>query len=293
MSLTEAGTIYFQQCRQVPQALADAEAAVGQLQGQPRGTLRITSSYSVMISLIAPLLGEFRSLYPDVRIDLILSHRTLDLLEEHIDVALRMTRGGLPDSSMIARRLAVFPNRVYASSSYLARHGEPTHPFELQRHATLSTRIWRRGSGYAWPMTNGGPMENYEITPVIEADDPEVLKAALLSGAGLMMATDLIMQRHAAEGVVLPVLQGWIGSSPELHAVFPGGHVQPPKLRAFIDFLVSRLSVQGAIAMAENAAVGASRLVELGGRRSGNETGCCQARHHSGVAFTSKGVATN
>jgi len=246
LSLTEAGTIYFQQCRQVPQALADAEAAVGQLQGQPRGTLRITSSYSVMISLIAPLLGEFRSLYPDVRIDLILSHRTLDLLEEHIDVALRMTRGGLPDSSMIARRLAVFPNRVYASSSYLARHGEPTHPFELQRHATLSTRIWRRGSGYAWPMTNGGPMENYEITPVIEADDPEVLKAALLSGAGLMMATDLIMQRHAAEGVVLPVLQGWIGSSPELHAVFPGGHVQPPKLRAFIDFLVSRLSVQDA-----------------------------------------------
>jgi DNA-binding transcriptional LysR family regulator len=244
LSLTEAGSVYFEQCRHVPQVLADAEASVGQLQGQPRGTLRVTSSYSLMLSLVGPLLAEFRALCPDVHIDLILSHRTLDLVEEQIDVALRM--GSLPDSAMVARRLAVLPNRVYASPAYLARHGEPAHPFELQRHFALVTRVARRGGGYAWPMSKDGVTESYEVTPVIEADDPEVLKAPLFAGAGLMMATDMIMARHAAEGLVRPILPGWVGRCPELHALFPRGHVQPPKLRAFVDFMIERLRTERA-----------------------------------------------
>jgi DNA-binding transcriptional LysR family regulator len=250
LSLTEAGSVYFEQCRHVPQVLADAEASVGQLQGQPRGTLRITSSYSLMLSLVGPLLAEFRALCPDVHIDLILSHRTLDLVEEQIDVALRM--GSLPDSAMVARRLAVLPNRIYASPAYLARHGEPAHPFELQRHFALVTRVARRGGGYAWPMSKDGVTESYEVTPVIEADDPEVLKAPLFAGAGLMMATDMIMARHAAEGLVRPILPGWVGRCPELHALFPRGHVQPPKLRAFVDFMVERLRTEGAKAFPNN-----------------------------------------
>jgi DNA-binding transcriptional LysR family regulator len=245
LGLTEAGTVYFQHCKQIPQALVDAEAAVGQLQGQPRGTLRITCSYSLAVSVIAPLLAQFRVQYPDVRIDLVLSHRTLDLVAEEIDIALRM--GTLPDSSMAARRLAVLPNRIYASPAYLAQYGEPADPFALRKHLALVTRVARRGSGYAWPMTNGGPLENYEISPVIEADDPEVLKEPLFAGAGLMMATDAIMQRHAEQGLVRPVLPGWLGRCPELHAVFPRGLVQPPKLRMFIDFLMARLEVGGAV----------------------------------------------
>ena len=247
LSLTEAGSVYFEQCRHVPQVLADAEASVGQLQGQPRGTLRVTSSYSLMLSLVGPLLAEFRTLCPEVHIDLILSHRTLDLVEEQIDVALRM--GSLPDSAMVARRLAVLPNRVYASPAYLARHGEPAHPFELQRHFALVTRVARRGGGYAWPMSKDGVTESYEVTPVIEADDPEVLKAPLFAGAGLMMATDMIMARHATEGLVRPILPGWVGRCPELNALFPRGHVQPPKLRAFVDFMVERLKTEGAKAV--------------------------------------------
>jgi DNA-binding transcriptional LysR family regulator len=239
LGLTEAGRTYFQCCKQIPQALIDAEAAIGQLRGNPRGTLRITASYSLTVSLLAPLLAEFRTLYPEVRVDLMLSHRTLDLVEEGIDIALRM--GNLPDSSMAARQLAVLPNRVYASPTYLERHGEPTHPLELRQHLALVTRIARSGSSYAWPMSDGGAHESYEITPVIEADDPEILKEPLFAGAGLMMATDMIMQRHATEGLVRPVLPGWLGRCPALHAVFPRGHVQPPKLRAFIDFLVPRL----------------------------------------------------
>ncbi len=128
----------------------------------------------------------------------------------------------------------------------MARHGEPTHPLELQRHATLATRFWRRGSGYAWPLSKGGAIEYFEISPVIETDDPEVLKVALSGGAGLMMGTDIIMRQYVAEGTARPVMPDWSGPGIELYAVFPGGHVQPPKLRTFIDFLVNRLSAQGA-----------------------------------------------
>lgn len=244
ISLTEAGSVYFEQCRAVPRMLEEGAAAVAQLQGQPRGILRVTSSFSLMQSLVAPVLAEFRARYPEVRIDLVLSHRNLDLLGDQIDVALRM--GPLADSGLVARKLAVLPNRVYASPAYLEAHGEPEHPFELHRHAALVTRVARRGGGYAWPMSQAGKAaENYEVSPVIEADDPEVLKPALFSGAGLMMATDMIMASHASAGLVRPVLDGWLGRCPELHAVFPRGHVQPPKLRVFVDFLASRL-VKGA-----------------------------------------------
>lgn len=239
LNLTEAGTTFFEQCQDIPRMLEDAKEAVGQLQGKPRGTLRVTASYSLMVNLIAPLLPDFRRLYPDVRMDIVLSHETLDLVADKIDLALRM--GPLADSTMIARRLAVFPNHIYASPAYLAERGEPTHPVELQRHLALVTRVARRGRGYAWEMSRGGSSQCFPLNVVIEADDPEVLKAPLLAGAGLMMATDRIMARHVAEGSVRPVLQGWLGRCPDLHAIFPQGHVQPSKLRAFVDFLVERL----------------------------------------------------
>ncbi|MGO4331781.1 LysR substrate-binding domain-containing protein [Cupriavidus sp. 2TAF22] len=243
LGLTEAGTLYYESCRAIPGMLANADAAVGQLQGTPRGTLRITASYSLAITLLGPLLADFRGENPNVNIELVLSHRTLDLVGEEIDLALRM--GDLPDSSMAARRLATFPNRIYASPAYLAQHGEPTHPDALCEHMALSTRVARRASGHAWPMRREDAAEgltDYPIRPVIEADDPETLKAPLFDGAGLMMATDLIMARHVGQGLVVPVLPGWLGRCPDLHAVFPRGHVQPPKLRAFIDFLVLRLA---------------------------------------------------
>jgi DNA-binding transcriptional LysR family regulator len=241
LSLTEAGIAYFEHCRRIPQALIEAEVAVGQLNEKPRGTLCIMSPYSIMASLVAPLIGKFRRLYPEVLVDLAVNHRALDLVNGKFDVALHC--GPLPDPSIAACRLAILPNRVFGSSAYLAQHGEPGHPSELRRHFALVTRVARQSNGYAWPMSNGGVFKSYEVNPVIEADDPQVLKSAVFAGAGLMMATDLVMQQHAAEGLVRPVLRDWLGRSTELHAVFPHGFVQLPKLKAFIDLLNARLDI--------------------------------------------------
>jgi LysR family transcriptional regulator for bpeEF and oprC len=239
LGLTEAGQTYFRHCEPLAAMLKQAEAAVGQLSGEPRGRLRVTAPYTTMINLIAPLLGSFHERCPQVVVDLVLGHKVQDLVREEIDVALRL--GPLPDSSLSARRLAEFPNRIYASPAYLARFSEPMHPSELIQHKTLATRVAVSNDGYAWKLWQDGRVQEFPIRPIIVADDPEVLKAPLVSGHGLMLATDMIMQPLIAHNQVRPVLDGWTGRQPQLHAVFPRGPILPQKVRAFVDFLAERL----------------------------------------------------
>ena len=165
LGLTEAGNIYFDHCQRIARELDEAESAVGQLQGGPRGWLRFTAPYSAGVIWIAPLLGEFRARYPEVRVEMILTNETLDLIDKEIDVALRI--GPLADSNLVARRLGQFRTQVYASADYLARHGEPLHPDDLQHHQTLSFPKFRRNGGYYWPLNDGERDVEYRIDPVV------------------------------------------------------------------------------------------------------------------------------
>jgi DNA-binding transcriptional LysR family regulator len=240
LGLTEAGNIYFDHCKRIAHELDEAENAVGQLQGGPRGWLRFTAPYSVGITWIAPLLGEFHALHPEVRVEMVLANESLDLIDTETDVALRL--GNLPDSNLVARRLAVFRSQVYASTAYLERHGEPAHPDDLQHHRALTFQKFRRNGGYAWPLNDGQRTVEYRVDPVLVANDPGALKGALLCGEGVMLASDLTVKRYVEQGVVQRVLAGWTGPDMEFNAVFPGGRMQSPKVRAFVDFLVNRLN---------------------------------------------------
>ncbi|WP_081974600.1 LysR family transcriptional regulator [Novilysobacter arseniciresistens] len=244
LGLTEAGNIYFEHCKRIAHELDEAETAVGQLQGGPRGWLRFTAPYSVGITWIAPLLGEFHKLHPEVRVEMVLANESLDLIDTEIDVALRL--GSLPDSNLIARRLAVFRSQVYASSCYLEAHGEPAHPDDLQHHRALTFQKFRRNGGYAWPLNDGRQSIEYRVDPVLVANDPAALKGALLCGEGVMLASDLTVKPYVEQGLVRRVLAGWTGPDMEFNAVFPGGRMQSPKVRAFVDFLVDRLNFDAA-----------------------------------------------
>lgn len=240
LGLTEAGNIYFEHCQRISRELDEAESAVGQLQGGPRGWLRFTAPYSLANTWIAPLLGEFHARHPEVRVEMVLTNEPLDIIDKELDVALRV--GNLPDSNLIARKLATFRTQVYASPHYIARHGEPVHPDDLQHHRTVSMPKYRRNGQYYWPLSDGTRSVDYRIDPVLVANDPAPLSGALLCGEGLMMAADVTVKAYAEKGYVQRVLAGWIGPEYEFNAVFPRGRVQSPKVRAFVDFLVERLN---------------------------------------------------
>lgn len=241
LGLTEAGNIYFEYSQRIARELDEAESAVGQLQNGPRGWLRFTAPYSLGIDNIAPLLVEFRARHPEVRVDMVLSNEPQDLIDKEIDVALRI--GNLPDSNLVARRLSVFRTQVFASPEYIRRHGEPLHPNDLMHHATLAMNKHRgNGNGFAWTLGDGERDIDFRINPVFVANDYGALKNALMTGEGLMLAADVTMKPLVEHGIVQRVLAGWTGPEYEFNAVFPRGMTQSPKVRAFVDFLVERLS---------------------------------------------------
>jgi DNA-binding transcriptional LysR family regulator len=241
LGLTEAGNVYFEHCQRIARELDEAESAVGQLQGGPRGWLRVTAPYSIGITWIAPLLGEFHSRYPEVRVELVLSNESLDIISKEIDVALRI--GSLPNSNLSARRLAVFRTQIYASPSYLERYGEPLHPEDLQHHRALAMRKGdTKSNGWTWPLSDGTRTADFAIDPVMIANDPTALRGALLCGEGLMLTADVTQRAFAELGYVRRVLAGWSGPELDFNAVFTRGAVPSPKVRAFVDFLVERLN---------------------------------------------------
>jgi len=248
LGLTEAGNVYYEHSQRIARELDEAESAVGQLQGGPRGWLRFTAPYSIGINWVAPLLGEFHARHPELRLEMLLTNETVDLIDKELDVALRV--GTLPDSNFVARRLSQFRTQVYASPSYIERHGEPLHPDDLQHHRTLAMQKSRRNGSYWWSLTDGDKVLEYRVDPVLVANDPGALTGALICGEGLMLASDVTLKPYAEEGLIRRVLAGWTGPEVDFNAVFPRGRVASPKVRAFVDFLVERLNFDADFMMA-------------------------------------------
>ncbi|MCR6664084.1 MAG: LysR substrate-binding domain-containing protein [Luteimonas sp.] len=271
LGLTEAGNVYFEHSQRIARDLNEAESAVSQLQAGPRGWLRFTAPYSIGIDKIAPLLGEFHARHPEVRVEMLLSNEPLDLIGGEIDVALRF--GALPDSTFVARKLGTLNIQVYAGNAYIARHGEPLHPDELQYHRTLAMPKNRHGNGYAFFLDDGNGKQAFPIHPILVANDPAALKGALVCGEGLIVAADVMVKPLVEHGLVKRVLAGWTGGEYELNAVFPRGHSQSPKVRAFVDFLLERLNLEIDYMSAHCPLQHANRQAEDAERQDDIETG--------------------
>ena len=192
--------------------------------------------------MLAPVLDEFRARYPDVHLDVLLSNDRLDLVANEIDVALRV--GELPDSTLIARRLATWPTQVFASEGYLARSGEPLVPEDLWDHHVLASVWHRRNQGYAWPLTDGTRQEEFEVKPVVVANDPQVMLSLLAAGQGLMLTSELLIRCMMPAASVRRVLGSWRGPNVHLNAVYVGGRVLSPKVRAFVDFVADYMQAR-------------------------------------------------
>ncbi|EPC00996.1 hypothetical protein L861_10515 [Litchfieldella anticariensis FP35 = DSM 16096] len=241
LSLTEAGAVYFEYCNRIAQDLGEAESAVHRLEGSPRGWLRVTAPFTMCTEFTSTLIRDFRLLYPEVKIDLVLSNERLDLVANQIDVALRV--GPLPDSSLVARPLASYRSFVYASENYITRHGEPRQPADLAFHPVLAKSTDQRNHRYFWQLQNGSRHEEVAIDPIAVANDPFVLRRLLIEGHGLMLASEIVACWGPQEGRLLRVLEGWSGPEVELNAVFPGGRLISPKVRSFVDMVAERMQI--------------------------------------------------
>jgi LysR family transcriptional regulator for bpeEF and oprC len=243
LGLTEAGTVYYEHCKRIAFNLEQAESAVSQLQSGPRGWLRFTAPYVVGTAWISPLLSQFQSQYPEIRVDMHLSNEKMDLISGEFDMALRL--GLLPDSNLVARKLGTLRTQVFASPEYIKRYGEPQHPDELQFHRTLAMSKHRLGQNnrFAWQLgPEGGPLHDFTINPQMVSNDTCPLHPVLVAGEGLMLSSDVMAKPFVESGVLQRVLAGWIGPEYEFNAVFAGGRLVSPKVRAFIDFLVDKLN---------------------------------------------------
>ncbi|WP_101926853.1 MULTISPECIES: LysR family transcriptional regulator [Luteimonas] len=241
LGLTEAGSVYHEHCQRIARELDEAESAVGQLQSGPRGWLRFTVPYSIGITWIAPLLGDFQAQYPEISLDMHLGNEKLDLIAGEADLALRV--GTLPDSNLVARKLGSLRTQIFASPGYIAQHGEPLHPDDLQHHRTLVMRKSRNPQNrYVWSLTDGEALREFPVNPQLVANDPSALNWAVLQGEGLLLTGDVMAKALVEAGLVQRVLAGWTGPEMDFNAVFAGGRLVSPKVRAFVDFLIERLN---------------------------------------------------
>lgn len=243
LGLTEAGSIYHEHCQRIARELEEAESAVSQLQSGPRGWLRFTVPYTIGITWIAPLLGQFHAQYPEIRVDMHLGNEKLDLIAGEADLALRV--GTLPDSNLVARKLGTLRTQVFAAPSYIERYGEPLHPDELQFHRILAMRkpYHSHPNRITWQLgENGGELREFPVSPLMVANDASALNGALVCGEGLLLTGDVMAKPFIESGMVRRVLAGWTGPEMDFNAVFAGGRLVSPKVRAFVDFLVEKLN---------------------------------------------------
>lgn len=245
IALTEAGAEYFDRVSQALESLEEARLAVIESRTRPHGTLRISAPYDASGNLIAPLLCELITRYPDLRVDIEPSNRRVDLIAEGYDAALRAS-AGLDDSSLIARKLATVGFHVLGSAAYLEEHGRPRRPEDLVRHRCL---LFRPQDGRAtWRLRHqGGEERSVALEGRIGSDDMSFLTAMARSGAGLALlpSTERLVA-HASLERVLPKWEGAMTSS--LYLVYPSARHLPPKLTAFRDFLLEAFARPGMLA---------------------------------------------
>jgi DNA-binding transcriptional LysR family regulator len=213
----------------------DIEQVAKSARSEPAGTLRIAASLPVGLHVLAPAITEFRKRYPKVLIDLRLSDQLVSLVEDGIDLAIRI--GELPDSSLLSRRLLPYTLCCYASPDYLARCGTPRHPDELVEHETVNLRYQSSGQPLRWPFRIAD--KEIEILPpsAVIVDASEAVLAAMAAGAGIGMAASFMVASRLSREELVPVLSEFAVVRNNITGIWPESRRTNPAVRAFLDLL--------------------------------------------------------
>jgi DNA-binding transcriptional LysR family regulator len=242
LSLTETGRQFHQRSTQILGDVAEAEQSAGQMTNQPQGVLRVTIPLSYGQHRLAAIIGRYTQAYPQVQLDICVSDRKVDLIEDGLDLAIRI--GALPQSDLIARKIGSVRSIVCAAPAYLARHGAPQTPADLSRHACLGYTL--SGSGAHWQLEGPDGPDSSVIVPIdgpIRADNGDLIRLAALEGAGIVFQPQFIVDDDIAAGTLVRVLPDWQSAQLGIYALYPSRKYLSAKVRTFIDFLAAGLEV--------------------------------------------------
>ena len=238
LSLTSAGTTYLEKCREILNLVEIAETGLAEERQTPRGQIRLSLPLVYSLRHLAPLLLEFSRLYPEVELDMDFSDRRTNLIQEGIDLAVRITPRLEPGD--ITRRLGSARMVVLASAAYLAAHGTPQHPSELIDHQCLGYTAGP--SSQRWSFMVDGRLESFAIRPRLLANNGDVLLKAAVAGLGIAQQPAFIADEHLRSGELREVLKDFPLPELGIYAVLPGNRHIPHRLRVLMDFLVERLA---------------------------------------------------
>lgn len=232
--LTEAGSAYLAGCRQVLEQVQQAEADVAGLQIQPRGLLRVSAPTTWGSCVLAPQLAGLLRAQPQLNIELDLSNRRVDLIEDGFDVAIRV--GPLPSQEVVARPLPPYAMSLCAAPAYLRRRGTPRTPADLQGHDCLSHLAWRGGHG--WQLANG---QQVDWEARLTCNDGVALREAAVAGAGLVLQPTALLAAEIAAGRLKPLLRDYLPEPRPMHLIYLPDRRPRPRLQCFVDFVMTTL----------------------------------------------------
>ncbi|MEJ2397951.1 MAG: LysR family transcriptional regulator [Gammaproteobacteria bacterium] len=237
VSTTESGRIYFERCKEMLLLMDEADDMVMGLSGAPKGTLRISAPSVFAHRHLMPLLGEFNRLYPDVKMEIMVSERLVDLVDEGYDLAIRIAYQHEPE--LIARRLTSCKHVLVASPAYLKTAPALEVASDLHIHPCM---LYSYTQNNTWPLEKDGKDYPVKISPVFTSNNPEVLLEAAIAGMGISTMPTFIAYEAIRNGQLQTVLNDYTLLNLDIYAVYTSRHYLPAKIRTFIDFLKTRIN---------------------------------------------------
>lgn len=238
LAVTDVGRSFYERCEAVLSDVQSAEAVVAMAKAAPAGVVRLSVPPG-FAPMIADILPAFMLRHPQVRVSILMTNRPVDLIEERVDVALRVRDGYDGDQSLIVRRFGATRRHLAASPRFLERHG----PITLDRLAEVPTLSMEENAARSvWVLVNeAGETRETVIAPVLSATDFGILERATIEGVGVALLPDIIVERGFRSGLLVPVLPDWSSTEASVHAVFTSRHGMLPAVRALIDHLAEHL----------------------------------------------------
>jgi DNA-binding transcriptional LysR family regulator len=243
VALTEAGEIYLDRCRRVLEEAEQADLLIGALQANPRGLLRVGAPVTFARFVLGPILGEFLSLYPELRLQLQLIGGESASRERGLDVAIRP--GPLEDSGLLVKSLMRIRLGAYASPGYVKKREAPNSPQALRQHSCITTTcgvFGELGDATIWRLRRGAEVQEVRVESRVSVPDPTMNYQLALSGLGVALLSQSAARPELEQGRLVRLLPDWEPETVELHAVYPSRLSASPKVRAFLQFLRERVA---------------------------------------------------